>query len=559
MRNPLFCRGDLDGFFGLFVDNLVQFLTAVYLLGLTCGIAPDSPLLLKYIFPGAAVSLLIGNVFYAWQAHRLARREGRSDVTALPYGINTPSLLVFIFFVMAPAYTAALDAKMSPEEAANLAWRFGLVACLGSGLIEFAGAFVAERVRRATPRAALLSTLAGIAVGFISMTFALQIFQRPLVAMPPLAVILVTYFARMKFPLALPGGLLAVALGSLAAWFVVPLLPSAVAGPSMNWAAVASAWESRGMYVPVPVFGELWEVLSRPGEWIGLLSVIVPMGLFNVVGSLQNIESAEAAGDRYDTRSSLAVNGIGTLLAAGFGSCFPTTIYIGHPGWKELGARSGYSTLNGLVITALCLTGTVSTVAALVPLEAGVAIVLWIGVIITAQAYQTTPREHAPAVAVGLFPAIAAFGWTVTQGAFLAAGGLTVQRLVGPEPATSQAAANGFLLHGMIVLERGYIFTCMILAAVSAFLIDRRFFTAAAWSLAAAVLTGLGLMHAYQLSGNTPDYLFAFQQPAEGATVFRAWGVAAGYAAFAVLFAGAGMWFRSRDPDAVSAVADVRS
>ncbi|HEX6986927.1 MAG TPA: NCS2 family permease, partial [Planctomycetaceae bacterium] len=513
-------------------------------LGLTCGIAPDSPLLLKYVFPGAAVSLLAGNVFYAWQAHRLAKREGRGDVTALPYGINTPSLLVYIFFVMAPAYSAATANGMSADAAATVAWRLGLVACLGSGVIEFAGAFVAERVRRATPRAALLSTLAGIAVGFISMTFALQIFQRPLVAMPPLAVILVTYFARVKFPFALPGGLLAVLLGALAAWFLVPLIGNpAVTGPPMDWSAVAAAWESRGLYPPVPVFGDLWAVLSRPAEWVGLLSVIIPMGLFNVVGSLQNIESAEAAGDRYDTRSSLAVNGIGTLLAAAFGSCFPTTIYIGHPGWKELGARSGYSTLNGVVVTLLCLTGTVSAVAALVPLEAGVAIVLWIGVIITAQAYQTTPHEHAPAVAVGLFPAVAAFGWTVTQGAFLAAGGATAQSLIGDVPATSQAATNGFLLHGMIVLERGYIFTCMILAAVSAFLIDRKFFVAAAWSLAAAALTALGLMHAYQLAGNVPDYLFAFQSPAAGATAFRAWGVAAGYAAFAALFAVAGLWF----------------
>lgn len=554
-RNPLFCRGDLDGFFGLFVDNLVQFLTAIYLLGLTCGLAPDSPLLLKYIFPGAAASLLLGNVFYAWQAHRLARREGRSDVTALPFGINTPSLLVYIFFVMAPAYSAATAGGMSEDDAAALAWRLGLVACLGSGVIEFLGAFVAETVRRATPRAALLSTLAGIAVGFISMTFALQIFQRPLVAMPPLAVILVTYFARVKFPLALPGGLLAVLLGSLSAWFLVPLLPASVAGPAMDWSKVVSAWQSRGLYLPVPVLGDLWAVLARPADWIGLLSVIVPMGLFNVVGSLQNIESAEAAGDRYDTRSSLAVNGIATLLAAGLGSCFPTTIYIGHPGWKQLGARSGYSTLNGVVITLLCLTGTVSTVAALVPLEAGVAIVLWIGVIITAQAYQTTPREHAPAVAVGLFPAIAAFGWTVTQGAFLAAGGATVQGLIGDTPATSQAASNGFLLHGMIVLERGYIFTCMILAAVSAFLIDRRFAAAAGWSLAAAVLTALGLMHAYQLKGNAPDYLFAFQDSAEGATPYRAWGVAVGYAAFAALFAAAGFWFgRGKDEDRPAAL-----
>jgi AGZA family xanthine/uracil permease-like MFS transporter len=131
----------------------------------------------------------------------------------------------------------------------------------------------------------------------------------------------------------------------------------------------------------------------------------------------------------------------------------------------------------------------------------------------------------------------------VTQGAFLAADGTAVQALIGDTPATSQAASNGFLLHGMIVLERGYIFTCMILAAVSAFLIDRRFASAAGWSLAAAALTALGLMHAYQLAGNAPDYLFAFQRPAETATAYRAWGVAAGYAAFAALFAAAGFWF----------------
>ncbi|MBA3315197.1 MAG: NCS2 family permease [Planctomycetota bacterium] len=543
MRNPFFCRGDLDGFFGLFVDNLVQFLTVIFLLQQRCNIAPDSPLFLRYIFPGAAVSLLAGNLFYAWQAHRVAKRAGRSDVTALPYGINTPSLLVFIFFVMGPAYDVAIAGGAKQDAAARHAWVLGLIACLGSGVIEFAGAFIAERIRRATPRAALLSTLAGIAVGFISMTFALQIFQRPLVAMPPLAVILVTYFARVKFPLAMPGGLLAVLIGTLSAWLLVPWLPRSIAGPPMEWSLVSSAWEARGFYLPSPVVGEIWATLSQPQQWIGALSVIIPMGLFNVVGSLQNIESAEAAGDRYDTRSSLAVNGVGTLLAAAFGSCFPTTIYIGHPGWKELGARSGYSTLNGLVITLICLTGTVSTIAALVPLEAGVAIVLWIGVIITAQAYQTTPAAHAPAVAVGLFPAIAAFGWTVTQGAFLIAGQPTVQNLIGDVPAMSHAASNGFLLHGMLVLERGYIFTCMILAAVSVFLIERRFVAAACWSLVAALLTALGLMHAYQITGNVPDFLYLFQTPADGATAFRPWGIAIGYLAFAALFAISHWWF----------------
>ena len=40
-----FVRGDLDGFFGLFVDNLVQLLLLVQLCAL-CGSAADSPLLL---------------------------------------------------------------------------------------------------------------------------------------------------------------------------------------------------------------------------------------------------------------------------------------------------------------------------------------------------------------------------------------------------------------------------------------------------------------------------------------------------------------------------------
>ncbi len=91
----------------------------------------------------------------------------------------------------------------------------------------------------------------------------------------------------------------------------------------------------------------------------------MPMGLFNVLGSLQNIESAEAAGDRFHTPASLVVNGIATIAASLFGSCFPTTIYIGHPGWKALGARAGYSTLERAGRSRLiCLTGTVSLIAA---------------------------------------------------------------------------------------------------------------------------------------------------------------------------------------------------
>lgn len=535
---PLFVKRDLDGFFGLFVDNLVQLLLIVSLCSL-CGIGGDSEILVGKILPGVAISILVGNVFYAWQAHRLAKREMRDDVTALPYGINTPSLLVFIFYVMVPVY------KRSGDNA-ELAWQMGMIACLGSGVIELIGALIAEKIRQWTPRAALLSTLAGIAIGFISMTFALEIFQRPLVSMLPLAIVLLALFANARFPGGLPGGFVAILAGTLTAWLLTglsQLSPEATWIADGNapraWSDVKASASQIGWHAPQFAGADIWEVLSQPKSWLGFLSVIVPMGLFNVVGSLQNIESAEAAGDRFDTRSSLAANGIGTIVAAFFGSCFPTTIYIGHPGWKGLGARAGYSTVNGLVFCCICLTGTVGLINSVIPLEAGIAIVLWIGIIITGQAFQTTPKEHAPAVAMGLFPAIAAWGATVMKGTFATANGTTIQELL---LQSQSSEVNGFLIHGLLVMEQGYIFTCMFLSAIAVALIDRRLKVAAVWSTIAATFSAIGLTHAYQIfgadgkPGNTVDYFFCFSQPVEGALGFHSYGIAIGYAVFAILF-----------------------
>jgi AGZA family xanthine/uracil permease-like MFS transporter len=551
---PAFVKRDLDGFFGLLIDNLVQLLLIPLMCAEACGMKGENGhFVFARILPGAAVSILIGNVFYAWQAHRLAVRTNRSDVTALPFGINTPSLIVYIFFVMAPVY-----AKTQNAEAA---WQMGLFACLGSGVIELAGAFVAAWVRRHTPRAALLSTLAGISIGFIAMKFALEIFHRPLVAMLPLAVILIALFSRTRFPWGLPGGLVAVLLGTLCGW----ALPAHLTGVTLTGENIAAAWGQRGIFLPVFCGDAVLAVFRLPPqEWLGYLSVIVPMGLFNVIGSLQNIESAEAAGDSYSSFSSLAVNGIGTIAAAFFGSCFPTTIYIGHPGWKALGARAGYSTLNGLVVTLICLTGTVALINALVPIEAGIAIVLWVGVIITAQAFQATPREHAPAVAIGLFPAIAAWGSTVVEGAFRVSGGLTIQQALVETKTAAETMVNGFFLHGLIAIERGYIFTCMILAAIAAFLVDRRFFRAGGWSLVAATFTGLGLMHAFQVQGNNVDYQFNLDRLAAGmglagrfvpaapppeALTYRAFPVALGYLLMSAAFFAFGFYAARRPPD----------
>jgi AGZA family xanthine/uracil permease-like MFS transporter len=154
-------------------------------------------------------------------------------------------------------------------------------------------------------------------------------------------------------------------------------------------------------------------------------------------------------------------------------------------------------------------------------------------------------------VAVGLFPAIAAWGATVATGVFVqigfaTEGAATMQDLLTADPGVD---ANGFLLHGLITLERGYIFTCMILAAISAVLIDRKFYTAAIWSAIGALFAGIGLTHAYQLAGNNLDFLFVVAEPAEGALAFRAVGIAIGYLSLALVFAVFGV-YHARNPDA---------
>jgi AGZA family xanthine/uracil permease-like MFS transporter len=497
MKSRWFVRGDLDGLFGLFVDNLLQLMVISVLGPAVCGFPPE--LVSGRILPGAALSILVGNLFYAWQARRLAQRTGRDDVTALPYGINTPSVIAFIFLIMGPIY----------QETKNptLAWQAGLLACFLSGVMEIIGAFCGDWLRRHTPRAALLSALAGIAVTLIAMGFVFQLFAAPLIGFLPMMLILVGYSSRVKLPLSLPVGLLAVLVGTGTAW-LLRVAGSNLFQPSTQPFAFHWSWLN-------PAIGDLVGGLTSPLGW-RFLGVILPMGLFTVIGSLQNLESAEAAGDRYETRSSLLANGIGTLCAACFGSAFPTTIYIGHPGWKALGARSGYSLTNGILISLLCLVGGVGLVLKVVPMEAALGILLWVSVIITAQAFQETPKAHALAVAVGLVPSLAAWALLLIQTSVRAAG------------STLAAAYPNFgaelFLNGVVALSQGFIISSMILAAIIALSIDHSFLKAGLWAFAGAVLSATGLIHAYSLTPQGIQNKFGWAAAPQFAAVYTATG-----------------------------------
>jgi AGZA family xanthine/uracil permease-like MFS transporter len=478
MMKP-FVKGDIDGVFALSLDNLLMLILMSKLCLGFLGFSPE--LFYGKVLPATAVGLVIGNVFYALQALRLARKEGRADVCALPYGVNLLTVFVYVFLVMYPAKQIALGQGLPVEEANRMAWQAGLVACIGSGLIEFFGAFCVRWIRRVTPRAALLAALGGIGLVFIGMDFVFRAFHFPLVGLSTLAITLLVYFGGVKFKWGLPAGLVILAVGVALSW-ATGLAPVGELGAL-----------HAGLYLPLPVFADLW----ASGKFLlPYLPVILPMGMINLVLSLQNIESAAAAGDSYDERPALMFNGLGTLGAALFGSPFPTTIYIGHPGWKMLGARAGYSTANAFIMSVICLTGTLGFVTYAVPIEAGMAILIWIGVMMCSQAFQVTPARHTPAVVMGLLPALAAFAALMMKHA-LFAGGYGVERPFTEEIFAKILATRDFYAEGVFALEQGYVYTCMIFAAATVAIIDRKLGVAAIWFLVAAGLTFLGFIHTY--------------------------------------------------------------
>jgi len=462
MKASWFVPGDLDGYFALFFSSLPDLLLLASLLPL-CGFS--SAFVNQRMLPAVALSIVGGNIFYAFQAHQLAKRTGRSDVTAIPFGVNLPTIFAYIFLIMVPVYQRTQDA--------NLAWQAGIFASFASGVVQTIGAFCTDWLRRNTPRAALLTPLAGIALAYLSLGFIFGIFEKPAIALLPTVILLVVYASRLRLPFRIPVGLLCLVTGALLAIGQRPIVPPA----------------QIGLYLPQPV--NIFSFVLHSGGW-RYLSIIFPLSLLDTLVSLQILESVKLAGDDFPTRPSLLVNGLATLLAAFFGSPFPTTLYFGHMAHKDFGARSGYSILSGVTIAILCMTGLVSVVLQFVPLEVVSIVVVWFGLVMVGQAFQEVPRAHCVAVAFGLLPMLAAWALGMITLAITKSGSslFRVAALFGSE----------LPIYGMIALSQGAILISMVWAAALAWTFDRRFLKAAVWMGVASLLSYFGLIHAYTLT-----------------------------------------------------------
>jgi len=467
--------GDWNAFFGLFT-NVV--LNVIVLTGLVLGVVklPDD-IVFRRIIPALGIALPLGNLYYAFLAWQLARRERRDTVTAMPYGPSVPHMFIVVFLIMLP-----IVIKTGNPVAA---WQAGLAWCFVIGVIILLGAFVGPAIRKHTPRAAMLGTLAGISITFISMRPAFQSWEVPWIAFISLAIIMVSWMAGVRLPGNVPGGLAAVIIGTAVGWITTLLGWSGVMQPTAVGRAIAQA----GLRIPYPSA----DVIAGLADIGPLLVTAIPLGIYNFTEGMNNVESAEAAGDSYSLRKILLADGVGAVVGSLLGSPFPPAVYIGHPGWKSVGGRIGYSLATGVCVGLVCFLGLVALLLAVIPLVAILPILLYIGVVIGAQAFQATPREHAPAVILALIPNLASWAQTQVDGALNAAG--TSAAKVG----MAALGGAGVVYHGMELLGGGAILAGMILGAVAAFIIDRAFNRAAIYGLAGAVLSYFGFIHGAKL------------------------------------------------------------
>jgi AGZA family xanthine/uracil permease-like MFS transporter len=257
----------------------------------------------------------------------------------------------------------------------------------------------------------------------------------------------------------------------------------------MKGAEVSKAFQHFGLHLPW-FSGDVFRGLAGIAP---LLATAIPLGIYNFTEAMNNVESASAAGDNYNLRKILAADGIGAIVGSMLGSPFPPAVYIGHPGWKSVGGRIGYSFATGIAIALVCFLGLTALLLNLIPLVAILPILLYIGLVIGAQAFQASPANHAPAVVLAIIPNIAEWAKINIDGALGAAG--TNADKVG----MAALGQVGVVYQGLTVLGGGSVLAGMVLGAMAAFIIDRKLAQAAIVAFVGAAFSFIGLIHGPQL------------------------------------------------------------
>jgi adenine/guanine/hypoxanthine permease len=342
------------------------------------------------------------------------------------------------------------------------------------GLFKLGMAFVGGAIQRAVPKAGLLGSLAGVGIALMGCLQLGEILAEPVVGMLSLGLIFWALVARLGLPFRVPGVLASVAAGAAVYYGLgaFGLLSKPLAAPLLEFPV--------GFPLPTLAF-----LKGMPLALTQYLPMAVPFAILTVVGGINVTESARLAGDNYKTRSILLTEAVATLLAGLCGGVSQTTPYIGHPAYKAMGARAGYTLATGVVIGAGAALGALSILVSVLPEAAIAPILVFIGLEITAQGFLASPPRHGAAVALAFVP-VAAAVVLIETGSLLSALGASPAALTG-EAALAQQTLR--------VLGNGFILTALLWGWILVAIIERRLAVAGALCAFASLVTLFGVIH----------------------------------------------------------------
>ena len=476
--------GDINAFFGLILDNVAVMIVLVVLVT-SADPAGDRrfsrEFVLTQMIPGTALGVVVGDLVYTWMAFRLARRRGRSDVTAMPLGLDTPSTFAVGPLVLLPALSCGMDRYgLNHGQAMVFGWHVAAVVLVIVGVFKSLLAPLGGKVRQWVPRAGLLGSLAGIALALIAFVpLWTHIAAVPVVGLLSLTVILAALVARRTLPGRIPGALAAVLLGVAAYWIANEL------GRALGWPIVpppeghaAVVWRAPDLLPDVSRTIVWWQHVG----WQALtaLPVMLPFALATIVGGIDCTESAAAAGDEYDTRTILLTEGLASVAAGAAGGVIQSTPYIGQPAYKAMGGRAAYTLATAAFVGAAGVLGWFIHIFEWLPEAAAFPILVFIGLEIAAQSFRATPERHFPAVVLAILPALA----------YLAL--IPVDQALGGSSPPAHAAV---VVQSLRTLANGFIVTSLLWASALAALLDGKLVRSAGYLGIAGVCALFGIIH----------------------------------------------------------------
>ena len=466
-------RGDVDATVAQVGFNVAQMIIPVFLLA-PVGISMQFSL--GHLLPGFALGFFVGSMGLTALAVGLAKREGRTNVTAHVYINNVPGIIAYTLSIMLPVYLQSHDP--------GLAWRIGAAAVVWTGVIKLAAAPFAGAIRAFIPRPAMMTVFGAAMYTYLALVLLQRIFDQPLVGIVALTVVAIAVLANVP-----------ITRGRIPPFLVAWLVPLAI-GVAVHY--IHPVWQGMSLQLPfvrTPAF------LQAMGLAIPYLSVIAPMAIYQTLQDIASVEGANSAGDNYDARLVVACDGLGTFLCGAGGSIITPVVAALHPPYKMMGARIGFCLWTAVIFLIVFMSGLSLFMAQLFPWAILAAMIAYVAIGVGRATLHRVDQKYLNAVLLGLvLPTGAVVGSAVSSA-------LPALKLSIANPEVQAALNRSIYWSSIQGLGNGFLFLVLVVSALITEMIDRNFGRAALWCLIAATFSWFGLMHSPVLHwGAQPMY-----------------------------------------------------